>query len=295
MSLQIRDKALQKRYLRIDKHSKGIKPLNQSRLLKGRSDTALLILHGFSASPFEVETVADFFNQTQDMTVMSPLIEGFGSTAPIANQHRFSDWQRGVAEDVRLLSLCYDKIILGGFSLGGAILTDYLLSQSSYPSEILGLFALSPFYDSSSVFLDFLQNILGSVKDSYSYSFMHSMSGNGDLTVILQYPQFYLTHFPMLASKEVIKLGEQIRTKAANQTLTVPFFLSYSQADSVINNKVARLVYNQTFVNRKSHLVYSEELEIPHQITRPEANPYLQELLERLEEFVFRRPSLEHR
>lgn len=285
-SLQNRDLALHNRYLRLDHLSQGIKPQNQSRLAKGISSTAVFLLHGFAASPFEVEEVARYFHDQRQMTVVSPLIEGFGSNGIVSNFHSYVDWQRGISEDLQLLRLCYDQVIVGGFSLGGALLTDYLLSNPTEQSHIPAMLALSPFYDTSSAFLDFLQNVLGTFKDTYSYTFMYKMSGNRDLLVVLQYPQFYLTDFPMLTSKQVIQLGEQIRYKSEHQALTVPFFLSYSLDDSVINTNTANLIYNRTFNGPKTHSIYSKELQIPHQITRPEVNPYLQDLLNQIDLFL---------
>lgn len=281
-TVQERDEALNLRYKTLEPQGPGIRDYNQSRLLVGDNDTAVFLLHGFAASPFEVEKVADFLNLHHQQTVLTPLIEGFGSTSTMANRHHFTDWQRSTAEDIALLSLCYDKIIIGGFSLGGALVTDYLFTSYRPHQQIVGTFSLSPFLDTSSAFLDFLQNVLGTFRDSYTYTFMYKMSGNHDLKVVLQYPQYYLTEFPMLASKQVILLGNEIRTKSAQVKITTPYFLSYSQSDTVINQDVANQVYVNNFVGPKRHLVYSQELQIPHQISRPEANPYLRELLEQI-------------
>jgi hypothetical protein len=115
---------------------------------------------------------------------------------------------------------------------------------------------------------------------------MYDMSENQDIKVILQYPEYYLTEFPMKASKQVIHLGELLNKKAARAKLNLPYFLSYTDSDTVISQKVAAAIYRNNFGDQKEQLIYSKELKIPHQITRPEVNPLIEDLLFRISAFT---------
>ncbi|MGI5880416.1 MAG: alpha/beta hydrolase [Syntrophomonadaceae bacterium] len=89
--------------------------------LQGNNDTALLFLHGFTASPGEVRTVAEKINAASGCTVSGPLLPGHGSHPSFLNTTGYSDWYRTVEDELSFLQKHYTNVYVAGLSMGGLL------------------------------------------------------------------------------------------------------------------------------------------------------------------------------
>lgn len=84
---------------------------------------AVLILHGFTGSTQEVETLTDMLKET-DVPFLAPMIPGFGvETAQVLKETSRKDWLRAAADNYDLLADLADEVSIVGHSLGGMIAT----------------------------------------------------------------------------------------------------------------------------------------------------------------------------
>lgn len=93
----------------------------QAFLLKGNSDTALLFIHGFTASPSELLPTAVLLNELGGHTVSGPLLPGHGSSPEEMNQSNWEDWFKAVSKEVCSLQEDYQKVYVMGLSLGALL------------------------------------------------------------------------------------------------------------------------------------------------------------------------------
>ncbi|MDD3852533.1 MAG: alpha/beta fold hydrolase [Syntrophomonadaceae bacterium] len=89
--------------------------------LQGHNDMALLFLHGFTASPSEVRTVAEKVHAATGCTVSGPLLPGHGSHPSFLNATGYSDWYRTVEEELGFLQHNYTSVYVAGLSMGGLL------------------------------------------------------------------------------------------------------------------------------------------------------------------------------
>ncbi len=153
VGLQMANKAtaLDNEYKRIRKSAKGIREGNGPGILPGFRDEAIILVHGFIATPFEVIDLGRKLNE-EGYTVYMPLIPGFGSTAKVSNAYTLKKWRTTVADAVEIMSPCYKKISLFGFSLGGALVSEFVLTKVSQHGlykdiQIKSVGLLAPYYE----------------------------------------------------------------------------------------------------------------------------------------------------
>lgn len=88
---------------------------------KGRNGTGMLLLHGFTGTPLDMELLADLFRGA-GCAVAVPLLAGHGETPEALKKTTWSDWLRSAEEARRQLRLAGAKSLFAiGHSMGGLL------------------------------------------------------------------------------------------------------------------------------------------------------------------------------
>lgn len=101
-----------------------------------------IVIHGLSDSPFFVSGIAAELHQ-QGYTVIAPLLPGHGRKvvdSDMQDDKLAQRWQQHVADTVEVALQYSDRVLLGGFSTGGALAVDYYLNN---PEKVTGLVLFS--------------------------------------------------------------------------------------------------------------------------------------------------------
>lgn len=93
----------------------------QPFLLEGNSDTALLFIHGFTATPSEIYPTATLVHRLAGCTVSGILLPGHGSTPEQLDRTSWRDWVAAVEDECRRLTTHYRNVFLAGLSMGGLL------------------------------------------------------------------------------------------------------------------------------------------------------------------------------
>ena len=101
-------------------------------------ETACLLLHGFTNSPFEMKVMGEFLNR-QGYTVSIPLIPGHGTTPADLRKTKWTDWYEGSKVELFELRKKYKKVYIVGFSMGAS-----LALHLSAHYEVNGVITLAP-------------------------------------------------------------------------------------------------------------------------------------------------------
>lgn len=98
-----------------------IHPQARPFLLSGNNDTAVLFIHGFTASPSEVYPTALLLHEMNGCTINGLLLPGHGSRPEDMNLTSWEDWYGAVENAVRGLQADYRKVWVAGLSMGGLL------------------------------------------------------------------------------------------------------------------------------------------------------------------------------
>jgi carboxylesterase len=88
---------------------------------------ACLLIHGFTASPFEMRFLGAKLNEA-GYTVMAPRLPGHGTSVRDLDRTGWVDWYREVVSSYESLAAVYQKVFIVGMSAGGTLAL-YLLSD----------------------------------------------------------------------------------------------------------------------------------------------------------------------
>ena len=89
-------------------------------LLPGTSDRGILLIHGFTSSPYHFRKAAEFFH-LRDYTVSAPLLPGHGTHPRHLNHVHRKDWYVAINGALRALVRRTPRITVVGDSFGGIL------------------------------------------------------------------------------------------------------------------------------------------------------------------------------
>lgn len=99
-----------------------IHPQAEPFYIKARSSAkAVLLIHGFTASPSEMYPLAMSLRERLDCTVSGILLPGHGSHPRFLNRTTWKDWFGSVQDELRFLLNNYKQVYAAGLSMGGLL------------------------------------------------------------------------------------------------------------------------------------------------------------------------------
>jgi len=107
---------------------------------EGSETYCAILVHGFPGTPLEMRPIAQVLHEA-GWTVHALLLPGFGIEIDTLPEKTYTDWLSTVLNAINNCKQRYDKVVLVGFSMGGAISI-----QASVSSDIDGLLLLAPFW-----------------------------------------------------------------------------------------------------------------------------------------------------
>lgn len=104
--------------------------------LRGNNDWGVLLVHGLMAAPEEVREWAEHLN-AQGFTVYAPRMAGHGTSALDLAERTAAEWMQSVERGRQILAGCCQKIVIAGFSTGGAVaLNSVIVRPEAYAAVI---------------------------------------------------------------------------------------------------------------------------------------------------------------
>jgi len=127
--------------------------IHQPFTWEGDKDICAVLVHGFPGTPSEMRPVAEVLHQL-GWSVHGLLLPGFGVEINSLPDKTYTEWLSAVLNAINQYSKQYSKVILVGFSMGGA-----LSIQASVSTHIDGLLLLAPFWKIEHMLWSFLPAI----------------------------------------------------------------------------------------------------------------------------------------
>jgi len=116
-------------------------------LSQENSEKAILLIHGLTDSPYVFHDLAAYYYQ-QGFTVRTLLLPGHATAPADLIDVELTQWRDAANYAINRTLEDFDNVYLGGFSTGGALILDYLITNTGAnegPSNKLkGLFLWSP-------------------------------------------------------------------------------------------------------------------------------------------------------
>lgn len=232
---------------------KGAEPI----FLQGKSDRALIGLHGLTGSPDDLREWAQVFHRLGD-TISVPLLPGHGTSPEDLLHIEWDTWISAVRAEVRRLRKTHRTVILVGSSMGATIALQLANEESPREEEVSESGEARDHRRTHSVlgsprpFVDAI--VLASVPLVFRYHFLHRISlpilklfvpmikkrGNGDFTdPAFGESRVHYEKIPLAAIQELWRGNARVRE---DRNALCPVLVLHGNQDRVNAMRGARWV-----------------------------------------------------
>jgi carboxylesterase len=196
---------------------------NRAFDIPGTADRGVLLLHGLTATPWELRTLGDSLGR-HNLTVVAPLIAGHGTTAAVLEQTTWHDWYTSANDSLTALAHRTSRVYIVGVSTGADLAV--LLAAER---QVDGIVLVSPpirFRDWRAPFASWYAPLIPYAD--------HTQSGN-DIS----------HYYEVTPSRSIAQLNEMIdQVKTALPSVQEPALILQSLQDQTIDPGSATYVFD---------------------------------------------------
>lgn len=229
---------------------------------KQPADAAVLLVHGFTASPWEMREVARSLCQC-GLSCLAIRLPGHGTSVEELSRQTLEDWQQAVQDAGRLLRQHYPRIYGIGMSTGGLLLLDLAARETLH-----GLILLSPYLDLG----HWLAPLSGLLRHVIRFQ---------QRQIPEPARRYYYSKRPLAGIYQLRRLIRRVRRLLP--AIKTPTLVLSAQGDQTINPESARELYQLLGSPAKSFYQYGPD--VPHVLSTL-SNPRLEDTLARVSGFL---------
>ncbi|MHB8481768.1 MAG: alpha/beta hydrolase [Nitrospiria bacterium] len=231
-----------------------------------KTSIGLLLIHGLTASPWEVMEVGKRAYE-KGFTVYGVRLAGHGTTLEDLDQRTFQDWVQSGFEGIDLIRYFSDKIVVCGLSLGGLVALS--LAEDQKCEVVISLSAPLHLKTSLKLFILIFKNFK-------RYQFRPLRGGLED---------YYYSRHSFHALQEMTCLGRIV--EANLYKIDQPLLVMQSEMDIRVHPKSGFMIIEKVQSKIKEMVSFGKEEQVPHVMTTLE-NPLIEKVLEKIMEFLLR-------
>ncbi len=194
----------------------------------------VLIIHGFTGGPFEVQPFADYIEEKTDWLIKIPELPGHGDKLNLKNKTAES-WMMTAELALRELKKQADQIIIVGFSMGGLIAMHLAMR---YKIEKLVLLSTAAKYIS-----------LGQMLEEMRLAAADAIKGQLSQNPLFHLYEYKVLNTPIRSALEFRRVLKMVEPYYGN--LTLPVYIVQGRKDGVVPPRTAEYIYRQIGSVRK--------------------------------------------
>jgi alpha-beta hydrolase superfamily lysophospholipase len=260
-------------------------PAYRSQLLHGTNGRAVVVIHGFSSSPYPMNELMHALNAA-GFTVIAPLLNGFAGNPSTANSSTPSDWFAPVASANALAKLCNSDVSLLSLSLGGTIAIDGIFNHSlSGVSHFVGL---SSFLQPKSL-IELVDTSFYPATPTLSSADVQAEFPGVDPYSFLPFPRPPAgappVYLPVLALHAMLGFAQTVDGLSASAPSNVPALEIVSDADGLMDVP-ASVTFMTAHFSSVTKTEYPSADGIGHSLESSAANPHFAQMVQQILNFL---------
>lgn len=208
--------------------------VNKSFYFKGTNKRAILLLHGWTAVPYELRRLGMYLNES-GYTVYGPMLSGHGTTHTDLEKIKYKDWLNDARKAYFKLKEDHQDVFVGGTSMGSTL----SIELAKENKDIKGLILLATPYKIKMEKIMRILTIIFSWFRKYQKKFYPPTFGSRQtITRDISY-QIY----PI---KSVLELGKLIEFSRKNlEKITQPCLMMQSSSDHIVTRGSLKRIYEK--------------------------------------------------
>lgn len=234
-----------------------------------RTGIAVLLIHGWTACPFEMNELGQYLFQ-KGYNVFGVRLAGHGTQVQDFARYGQEDWKASVANGLKIASLLGEQVVIIGESMGASLAT---LMAVEYPTYIFKLILCAPCFwirDWKAEFATWklVQRLIPEVDFGESPEHLRG---------------YWYTKVPITGVAELVKVARQAR-KTGPQ-LKTPLLLIQSLTDKMVKPKGA-IAYYQSLNQLPESQKILKLFEDGHHNLLIDLNPHKDEVFKWIDQFI---------
>ncbi len=247
-------------------------PIAQEKIYKGDEEIAVLLLHGYTGTPNEMDYLAKRINEESKYTVYIPRLPGHGTNTSDFRQSNARDWIRKAYDSYLNLKSNYKTVYVGGLSMGGLLA---ILTASHFEIEKLFLIAAALYTHNKLLLLTpVIKHILPVMKNDLAKD-PKEYDTNDELML---YHNYWKNHYTAQAAElyKLMRLSKKKLSNIESDTLIIS-----SETDEQVPMKAAYMIEKKLSSQNKRLITFNNS---PHVINNgPEKESCADHIIEFLE------------
>jgi carboxylesterase len=238
----------------------GVSKENEQFFINKGSNISVLLVHGFTASPWELRELGEYLAD-KGYTVYGTLLAGHGTTKEDLRKTKWQDWYNSVENAYEALNLVSDKIFIVGESTGGSL--GMVLAEER--DSIAGIVCMAcPIYlaDEKAKFVPLLK---------YLYPYQLRNLSEED-------KQHYYEYRPLESVEQLMDMIDF--NKESMGMLNSPILIIQDREDHTVDPKSAEFIYSNIGSSDKKMVYFDGN---HHVLTK---SKYKQEIFGLVETFI---------
>lgn len=207
---------------------------------QGDNGKAVLLLHGWSTTPYELRRLGIFLNK-QGYTVHAPMLSGHGTVPSDLENVVYEDWINDAQGAYSKLNENSEKVFIGGTSMGATL----AMQLAKNNPEIDGIILMAtPYRLRFEKILKFFVSAISRFKKYHKKFYPPTFGRATTITRIISYQSY-----PFKNILELEKLVKESREDL--NKIFQPCFVIQSSSDHIVTKKSLVNIYDQVSSSKK--------------------------------------------
>jgi len=229
--------------------------VNKPYYFKGNNGKAVLLLHGWTSTPYELRRLARYLNES-GYTVFGPLLKGHGTVYTDLENVNYADWLKDASTAYKKLREDHNQVFVGGTSMGASL----ALCLAKERKDIDGLILMAaPYKIRYEKLVELTARFLSLFKKYHNKFYPFTFGSRRTITRVISYQRY-----PISSVLELMKLINFSR-KNLNK-IEQPCIIMQSSSDHIIAKKSLKKIYDginsrkkaKKYIKRSYHTFVSD-------------------------------------
>ena len=224
----------------VNQYNDDLNIVNKPFHFKGTCDTCVILVHGWTSTPYEMRVLGEQLNK-EGFAVDAPLLSGHGTRPEHLEHVQWEQWEKDVEKAYERVKKQYNRVYLGGMSLGGNL----SLHVAAKNKDIDGLILMStPYrmkYEKIGEFVAHSTHKFVSYKKKY---YPRMWNARPSITQLISYQRY-----PMSSAFEAFEAIKKSHEKLSS--VKQPIFLVQPKKDHIVSSGSAEEIYKRVQSDKK--------------------------------------------
>ncbi len=201
---------------------------------EGNNGKAVLLLHGWSTTPYELRRLGRFLNQT-GYTVYAPLLSGHGTVYTDLEKVQYEDWLNDAERAFHKLKKEHQKVFVGGTSMGANITLCLAKKEKSIAGIIL---MATPYKMKFEKVGEVTVNVMSKFKKYHKKFYPPTFGSLTTITRLISYQKYPIGN--------VLELGKLVKKSRVDlHKIKQPCLLLQSKHDHIVTKNSLNELYDR--------------------------------------------------